>query len=365
MCLALMLVTLSMPPAYADVLKSPAIDLRKLASLEQILPQLADRRVVFVGESHDQYSHHLVQLAIIRALHREHKDLAIGVEFFQQPFQEHLDAYVAGTIDEAEMLRRTEYMERWGYDYRLYRPILQYAREYRIPLVALNVPRELTKRVAEQGIAALSEEERARLPEIDRGNERYRERLRALYESHPAREGGNFETFLEAQLLWDEGMAQQAAKYLADHPKRRMVILAGTGHLAYRDGVPRRLERRMPLSTAIVLNGPQENLTLDVADFILLPTPEELPPKGMMGMFMEAAEKGVRVTRFTESSAAQEAGVKQDDLIVGIDGAAVANPGDVQLAMLDRKPGDVVKLSVLRGAGSEQEERLEYLVTLR
>ncbi|MGE0081714.1 MAG: ChaN family lipoprotein, partial [Thiohalomonadaceae bacterium] len=116
-CLSLMLVVLSMTPARADVLDAPAIDLHRLPSLEQILPQLADRRVVFVGENHDQYSHHLVQLAIIRGLHRKHGELAIGLEFFQQPFQEHLDAYVAGAIDETEMLRRTEYMERWGYDY--------------------------------------------------------------------------------------------------------------------------------------------------------------------------------------------------------------------------------------------------------
>ncbi|MGE0082658.1 MAG: ChaN family lipoprotein, partial [Thiohalomonadaceae bacterium] len=334
-------------------------------SLEQILPQLADRRVVFVGENHDQYSHHLVQLAIIRGLHRKHGELAIGLEFFQQPFQEHLDAYVAGAIDETEMLRRTEYMERWGYDYRLYRPILEYAREHRLPLVALNVPRELTKRVAEQGMAALGEQERAQLPEIDRGNARYRERLRTLYEAHPARKGGSFENFVEAQLLWDEGMAQRAAEYLAQHPGRRMVILAGAGHVAWRDGIPRRLDRRMALSAAVVLSGAQESLSPEVADFVLLPAPAELPPKGMMGVLMETAEKGVRVTRFTESSAAQEAGVQQNDCIVRIDEAAVDDATDVQLALLTRKPGEVVKVGVLREAGTAQEQLLQYQVQLR
>ncbi|MFA5529857.1 MAG: ChaN family lipoprotein [Thiohalomonadaceae bacterium] len=354
-----------MTGARADMLEAPAIDLHKLPSLEQILPQLVDKRVVFVGENHDQYSHHLVQLAIIRALHREHGDIALGVEFFQQPFQAHLDAFVAGEIDEATMLRRTEYMERWSYDYRLYQPILQYAREHRIPLVALNMPKELTARVAEHGIAALSEEERTQLPEIDRGSAPYRERLRALYEAHPVRKGGSFENFLEVQLLWDEGMAARAAGYLQEHPGRRMVVLAGAGHLAYRDGIPRRLERRMPLSSAVVLSGAQETLSPAVADFVLLPAPVALPPKGMMGVLMETADKGVRVTRFTETSAAQEAGVKQNDCIVGIDEASVDDTTDVQLALLSRKPGEVVRVGVLREAGTAQEELLQYQVQLR
>ena len=46
------------------------------------------------------------------------------------------------------MLKQTEYFTRWRFDYRLYRPILRFARDQGLPLVALNVPRELTERVA-------------------------------------------------------------------------------------------------------------------------------------------------------------------------------------------------------------------------
>jgi uncharacterized iron-regulated protein len=201
----LMLFLVLIGPAWADPLEVKAIDLRRLPSLEQILPALTEERVVFVGEHHDQYSHHLMQLAVIRALHQRHRDIAIGMEYFQQPFQEHLDAFVAGEIDEKTMLRRTQYTERWRFDYRLYRPILQYARQHRIPLIALNVPKELIAKVANGGIGKLSAEEQAKLPEIDRTNVSYRERLRVQYEFHPKKKGGAFEHFLDAQLLWDEG----------------------------------------------------------------------------------------------------------------------------------------------------------------
>ena len=364
-CLGLMLVALTALPCRAEVLDARAVDLKALPTLEQVLPSLLDKRVVFVGESHDQYSHHLVQLAIIRALHAQHGDIAIGLEFFQQPFQEHLDAFVAGEIDERTMLQRTQYMDRWGFDYRLYQPILQYARDNRIPLIALNVPKELTRKVAEGGVAKLSAEERAQLPEMERGEERYRQRLRTLYETHPVREGGTFENFLEAQLLWDEGMAARAAEYMKQHPDRRMVILVGAGHVAWRDGIPRRLERRTGVPSVVVLNGPQEVVSPEVADFVVLPERVELSPKGMLGVLMENAEPGVRISGFSKASAAQDAGVKQDDRIVQIDDESVANTTDVQLAMFSRKPGEIINLGVLRQAGTAQEQLLRYPIKLR
>ncbi|MCH5372882.1 MAG: ChaN family lipoprotein, partial [Planctomycetes bacterium] len=61
------------------------IDVAAVADIETLLQRLADKRVVFIGESHDRYEDHLNQLAIIAGLQAQGKDLAIGMEFFQQP----------------------------------------------------------------------------------------------------------------------------------------------------------------------------------------------------------------------------------------------------------------------------------------
>jgi uncharacterized iron-regulated protein len=107
-----------------------AIDLSALPSLDAIIPQLAQKQVVFVGEIHDRFGHHLAQLEIIKRLYRAYSDLAIGVEYFQRSSQPYLDAYIAGELDEKSFLKKTEYFERWSFDYRLYRPIFRYAREH-------------------------------------------------------------------------------------------------------------------------------------------------------------------------------------------------------------------------------------------
>jgi uncharacterized iron-regulated protein len=114
-------------PASKAAVSTKAVDLHTLPDLAAIIPQLAESRVVFVGESHTDYAHHLNQLAIIQGLHERRPDLAIGMEYFQQPFQEYLDEYGAGKLTETGLLAKTQYFKRWGYDFHLYEPILKYA----------------------------------------------------------------------------------------------------------------------------------------------------------------------------------------------------------------------------------------------
>ena len=127
--------------AQQDQVPLDAIDLDATLSLDRFITQLATKRVVFVGETHYRYDHHLKQLEIIRRLHQVDSNLVIGVEYFQQSFQPQLDDYITGRTTEKEFLRATEYYQGWGWDYRLYAPIFRFAREQRIPVRALNVPR--------------------------------------------------------------------------------------------------------------------------------------------------------------------------------------------------------------------------------
>jgi uncharacterized iron-regulated protein len=344
-----------------------ALDLEAVTGLESLLPRLAEHRVVYVSETHDRFDHHLNQLAVIRGLHDLDPDLAIGVEFFQQPFQEHLDAYVAGEIGEDEMLERTEYFDRWRFDYRLYRPILQYAREQGIPVIALNVPGELTRKAGREGLDALTPEERARLPaDIDRSDADYEARLREVFDMHPSREDGGFESFVTVQLLWDEGMAERAARYLDAHPQERMVVLAGGGHVLYGSGIPSRVARRTGASQVIVLNDTGGRAVEPaMGDYLLLPRERELPPAGRLGVFLDPGDDGVRIRSFAEDSGAREAGLEEGDRLVAVDGRAVDSYADVRIALFDKRPGEQVRVRVARKAliAGERERTLE--VTLR
>ena len=344
------------------------LDASALSGMDALLDQLADRRVVLVGEQHDRYEDHLTQLAIIQGLHARGKTLAIGMEFFQQPFQAALDDYIEGRIEEPELLRRTQYFNRWGFDYRLYRPILSFAREHRIPLIALNLETELTRKVGDVGINGLSKAERARIPaQIDRDDPAYRARIESVFKHHPADQRRNFEHFLEVQLLWDEGMAERAARALVEHPKRTLVVLAGAGHLEQGQGIPRRLLRRQPVRSAIVLNGQGRVPDPAVADFFLYPPPVALPPSGMLGVQLgrEGDGSGVAVAGFADGSGAKAAGLQVGDRIVRIGAQSIASYADIRISLLDAAPGTTVSIEVVRGRVIGTGEHRSFQVELR
>ncbi|MGD8311790.1 MAG: ChaN family lipoprotein [Gammaproteobacteria bacterium] len=355
------------PSAVAEPVEATrAIDLSSATDLAGLIPRLADRRVVLIGEIHDRLEHHLVQLEIIRRLHAIHPRLAIGMEAFQQPFQGVLDEYLAGKLSEREMLQASEYYSRWRFDYRLYAPILRYAREHGLPVVALNLPTELTRKVGREGMAALTEGERAQLPaEIDRSDDAYTARLREIYEQHPGEGRQGFENFLDVQLLWDEGMAKRAADYLEAHPDYRMVLLAGRGHLAWGSGIPQRLERRLPIDAVTVLNGWDGQADPALADFVLLPTRRDLPPAGKLGAVLRLDSDALRIDTCLPDSPCKRAGLRPGDRFLAIDGEPVADMADLRLQVWDKQPGDVVALAIQRKRWLRPPQELVYDVTLQ
>ncbi|NVZ07784.1 ChaN family lipoprotein [Allochromatium humboldtianum] len=338
-----------------------------LTDMDALIERLADKRVIFVGEQHDRYADHLNQAAIIEGLLARGRSVAIGMEMFQQPYQPALDAYVAGEIDEAELLRRTQYFDRWRFDYRLYRPILRLARAHRIPVIALNLESELTRQVGDGGVASLSEADRARLPEIDRSDADHRARLEAIFKHHPAEQQRDFEHFLEVQLLWDEGMAERAARYLTEHPERTLVVISGDGHIEYGQGIPKRLARRVPVPMATLLDGQGRTPDPSAADFFLYPDPVELPPTGKLGVLLgqPAAEGGMTIDGFAEDSGAKTAGLQVGDRLVRVDGQPIASYADIRLALLDAEPNGKVEVEAIRSRRLGGDEQLTVEVELR
>ena len=319
-------------------------------------------RVVLVGETHDRLDHHLNQLEIIRSLHESGTRIAIGMEAFQQPFQPHLDDYINGRIDAHELLRKTEYYERWQYDFRLYEPVLRYAREHGIPVRALNAPRELTELVSRHGLDGLDADAAEQLPEIDRSDEDYRERLRLVFEEHALEgHGPTFEAFYGVQLLWDEGMAANAAAYLTEHPDRNMVIIAGRGHVDYGSGIPRRLARRLDDVLITVTHADPSEAPDQRADYVLLSEELHLPKRGLLGVLIQPDDGVTRIQSLGEDSAAGDAGMQPGDVIIAVAGHEVGSFADLRTALWDRMPGDQVSVTAKRG----DHQTLDFEVVLR
>jgi len=326
--------------------------------------RIEQSRIVYIGESHNQYGHHLNQLDIIQVMHKKWGGgLSIGLEMIQQPFQSYLDEYIDGTINEREMLHGTQWYSRWRFDFRLYRPIFDYARQHRIPLIALNIPQEVTKQIAKNGIASLSKEHRKFLPTlIDKSDDEYTNRLKEIFGKHAHGKTFNekgFQKFVEAQLGWDEGMAFAASKYLkaTENSKKHLAILAGSGHLINRSGIPNRLARQLSqegvkqsdMQSVVVLSHSDKVYTNTEADFSIKSQDIELEPAGVLGLHMKDSDKGVIISKLSELGGAKQAGLQENDVILKLNKTDIKTVSDVSLWRLDKKPNDKVIMKYRRG----------------
>jgi len=242
-----------------------------------LIQDLGRTRLVFIGEMHDNEGHHRAQLQVIRALKEAGLPVVIGLEMFRRENQEALDLWVEGKMEEGNFLKI--YQQNWSM-WPEYRDIFLYAREEKVPMLGLNLSREITQQVAKNGFASLSSRQLGELPAVRCDvDARYQDFIRRSLGTH-AHNGAQFLHFCEAQMLWDTVMAKNLLDYLALHPQATIVVLAGNGH-AWRHGIPEQVHRRSPVDMRILLPAvpgriDQRTIGQKEADYLLLGV-EEAP----------------------------------------------------------------------------------------
>lgn len=212
--------------------------------------QLALARVVCFGEQHDSPADHFAQRRALEEIASrsaaEHRVFAVGFEMFQRPYQAALSGFVGGTLPEPQFLTESQYQERWGFDFALYRPLLEAARDSSLQALALNAPKELTRKVGRTGLESLDAGEKHQLPELDLANADHKAYFDAAMSEHPMPPGGpKLENMYAAQVIWDETMAETASTWLAHAGERsRLMVFAGAGH-CHKTAIPARITRRL------------------------------------------------------------------------------------------------------------------------
>ncbi|GEM_PF-522164 len=76
----------------------------------------------------------------------------------------------------------------------------------------------------------------------------------------------------------------------------------------------------------------------------------QIPPvSGFIGIQMQPNEAGAEVTTVIRGSAAERYGLKTADVITAVDDKKVETPTDLSASLKNKRPGDVVALTVMRG----------------
>ena len=318
--------------------KLPLISkVEKKDNIKKIYDEIKDKRIIYVAESHDKFSHHLNQLRVIKALKQNGKEVAIAMEMFQKPFQKDLDEYIEGKTSLNEFLKNSQYFKRWRFDYNLYKPILDYAKKHKIRIIALNVDRDITQNVSKKGLFSLTQEQKKLLPkQIDQSNLSYKKSLDKIFDAHMPKGDKvkthkmsklNLDFFYQSQLIWDEIMAQTIHEYLNDKKDTVMVVLAGSGHIEQHNGIPSRVFNRNKLPYKVILNNFP---TRKLGDVILVnKTKTDISKQNILGVYLKSSEELI-VNDIVANSYSNKIAVKKGDLILELNGEKVQTLYDLK-----------------------------------
>ena len=368
-------------------------DIVHVATGEKItFAQLADsldgERIVYVGEAHSNKESHELELQVLKEFYKKYGDnIAVGMEMFKMPNQDVLDKWTGGEISEKDLLFLTDWDSEWGYDYNHYKGIMDFIRDNKVPVVALNIKREFQKKISKNGIEGLSEEERETLPEIDTTDVYHRRYLERIMKGHGDTDMSEaFERFYLIQCVWEDVMAESISKYLSspEGKERKLLVFIGGGHIIYHFGVPKRVYRRnhLPYLTITTYElrdlKPEDDHPLFASDIPLQPADyvkvvelaKSKAPKVMLGVIIrnlkeeteeqdkEEQKHKVVIDSVREDSPAGKAGLKDGDIILSMDDENVDKVFDVIYHVRQKKAGDTCLIEILRG-----EEKMPVEVT--
>jgi uncharacterized iron-regulated protein len=216
----------------------------RMVSQEALLRDIATTQIILLGEVHDNPEHHRLQAEVLRAVLAKGRRPALAMEQFDREFQPAIDAAVATPGASADSVANAGGFDKRGWKWALYEPLLVAAIHARLPVVAMNLPRDRTRQVARQGLTILGESAVRDLA-IDATWNSGRQAImnREIADGHcgilpPAALPG----MVNVQRARDAIMADALISRL----DTGAIVIAGAGHVRKDIGVPVYLASRVP-----------------------------------------------------------------------------------------------------------------------
>lgn len=198
-------------------------------SIDKIIADFANADVLFFGEEHNDSAGHYLENKILRALHAAYGNkLVLSMEMFETDNQLVLDEYLQGKIDEARLAKDARL---WS-NYKDYRPMVEFAKQNKVPVIAANPPRRYVSMVTRRGMQSLdslSKDAKKFLPPLpyDTLSGRYRDKFMETMRGAPESASKNI---YYSQSLWDAGMSYSIQQYLKKNKGQKVFHCVGKFH---------------------------------------------------------------------------------------------------------------------------------------
>lgn len=332
---------------------------------KELAARLSSVRVVFVGESHTSIEYHNVQRRLIEELTAAGRKVFVGLEMYPYTEQAWLDKWSAGELTEDAFLKDSRWYKNWGYHWLYYRDIFTFAQKNKIRMFGVNTPREVVAAVRKKGFANLTPEEAARIPsKIDTTSDEHKRLFKAYFSPEDSLHITSmtdemFNAMYNAQATWDATMGYNAVQALQKFGDKDtiMVVLIGSGHVAYGLGAERQAKLWFDGKIASVIpmtvandKGEAPAVRASYANFVWGVAPEKAPLFPSLG-FSTGAKKEDRypLIAVQKDSIADRAGFKVGDSLMSMDGVEITDSEILNRLMAGKRWGDSAEFKVKRG----------------
>lgn len=226
-------------------------------SARQLAQKLSQYDVVFFGEYHDQGEIHQAELELLQAIHKvKGEKLALSMEMFEADNQTKLNDFLAGSLSEEDFLATSRPWPNYKKDYA---PLVNFAKEKKMPVIAANVPRFLAAHVAKNNASTEGVEAQYQqwLPKHTYAPEgAYKDKFYAQMSSPAApmkMPPQRLAAVYAAQCLKDDKMAESIAAFSDEHKNMQVLHINGCFHSDAYLGTAQKLEALRPkLKVAVI-----------------------------------------------------------------------------------------------------------------
>lgn len=242
----------------------------RVLPFSELITNLERHDIVYLGEEHHNPYHIQAALKVLDQFMTDGIEPTIGMEMFGWDGQPALDGYVTTTQPVTnEFLEQVRWTQNWGGAFDDYAPLVTFARDRHVSVLAMNPPKPLIRRVVKLGLDQAKQESEwepwgiLQEPIVD--DPVYRDRILDQLKRCHGGTDEHFRTMYEASMVRDEGMArtlatrQEALRRESDGSRRMIVSYTGGGHVQYNLPVPKRVARR--------LGGDVKQTTIYMASF--------------------------------------------------------------------------------------------------
>ncbi len=227
------------------------------SSLDKIIETAGQNDVIFLGENHDDTTAHALQLQIFKAViekYGKERKVALSMEMFERDVQTVVNEYLTNLISESHFLLSSRPWNNYKQDYR---PLVEVAKEQKMPVIAANAPRRYVNMVSRGGrdsLTALSPEAKKWLAPLpyNQASQKYSDKFKALMGGSPESNMG-IGKILDSQSLWDSTMAFSISEFLKANKNPLVVQLNGSFHSENHLGTAEQLMNYRPKTKILVV----------------------------------------------------------------------------------------------------------------